>query len=154
MSKKANKKKQDHVKIDARLVSATDEEWEATNQKLCDHIFKGRSHITFKEFSKLRHDIKDQLTHYEFHMFTNEDSKMTMHSFLFSMLSCIDTNKQAKYARRINKICHELSIEDISLKEFMAFNEFMAHNNLAGLIQQYRYIDYDQFHELCTKFNK
>lgn len=47
MSRKTNKKKQEHVKLDARLVSATDEEWAATNQKLCEHIFKDRTHITF-----------------------------------------------------------------------------------------------------------
>jgi len=36
----------------------------------------------------------------------------------------------------------------------MAFNEFMANNHLASRIQQYRYIDYDQFHQMCTEFNK
>ena len=30
----------------------------------------------------------------------------------------------------------------------------MTHNNLATDIQQCRYIDYDQFYDLCQKFNK
>lgn len=47
MSRKTNKKKQEQVKLDARLVSATDEEWAATNKKLCEHIFKDKTHITF-----------------------------------------------------------------------------------------------------------
>jgi len=50
MSKKSFKKKQDHVKLDARLVSATDEEWEAANQRLCKTIFKDKKHLKYEEF--------------------------------------------------------------------------------------------------------
>lgn len=50
MNKKSSKKSSSQCPIDARLVSATDEEWEATNNQLCANIFKDKESISFKEF--------------------------------------------------------------------------------------------------------
>ena len=53
-SKKAFKKKQSTAKLDARMVSATDEEWEKTNSELCEIIYGGERLLSYKDFTKMR----------------------------------------------------------------------------------------------------
>jgi len=55
MNKKSSKKSNSQCPIDARLVTATDEEWESTNKHLCANIFKDKETISFKEFNDMRH---------------------------------------------------------------------------------------------------
>ena len=53
-SKKAYKKNVEKTALDARLIAASDEDWERTNQKLCDNLFRGRKYLTFDEFLEIR----------------------------------------------------------------------------------------------------
>jgi hypothetical protein len=52
------------VKIDARTISATEEEFAQTNKAMVDKIFAHKEKISYQDFLKLRKEINEDLIHY------------------------------------------------------------------------------------------
>lgn len=52
--------------MDSRHVKASNEDFLATNKKITEKIFDGKTTITEKEYKQLRTEIRQQLWHYDF----------------------------------------------------------------------------------------
>jgi hypothetical protein len=85
----ANQKDNAGNLLDSRHVKASNEDFLATNKAMVEKIFAGRKEIDINDFFKLKHDILENLWHYEYfqlHDFETEDYKMKAEDFAKSLL--------------------------------------------------------------------
>jgi len=76
---------------DARMISATEENFLQTNKEICDHIFETKDHITIEDFRKFRRSLKLALRHYEFYQYDVIEGKeaISIAEFAKSLLVCL-----------------------------------------------------------------
>lgn len=125
---------------DARLVSATEEEFLETNKEICEELFKGKKHYTMKDFLEFRQKLKTALRHYEFYQYDVDEKNETIsiEDFAKSLLVCLPHNQANTYIKRI----HQLNLEgEVNFKEFIAFQRFIDDvDNIKEKVLAYRYI--------------
>jgi hypothetical protein len=75
------------------------------------------------ELITLISEIKEELYHYEFHMFESfEKDSITVDDYLKSIVSCVTGSKQKHYLRRIDKIAKDIGDEErITFDQYLAF---------------------------------
>lgn len=70
-----------------------------------------------EEVLKLKDEIRQELVHYEFHMFgVDEDDTISLESYLKSVISCISGKKREKYLRLIQKVIKGLTEEEANTR--------------------------------------
>ena len=103
---------------DARLISATEEGFKATNRSLVHALFKEKRQLHIEDFLEIKKELQRELLHYEFHQFdVAEDGTISAQDFAHTMLSCVAFNKAGLYHKRVR---------DMHLEGRVSFNEFVA----------------------------
>ena len=129
---------------DARLISATEQDFQTTNYEIVEHLFQNKETFTLQDFMKFREKLKTALRHYEFHQYEVEDAdeSITAESFGKSLLICLPLNQTQRYLKRI----HTMTIEGrVTFKEFIAFQRFIDDvDNIKEKVLAYRYITTQQ----------
>lgn len=99
----------DTVKIDARQIHASEDEFFATNKGLVDNIFKQRTQINYNDFLSLRSQIHEDLLHYDFFTYELDDNDtISIEDFLKSTITCVNPSKHGKYLKQISKVAASL----------------------------------------------
>lgn len=138
---------------DARLISATEEEFLETNKEICEELFKTKDHYTMKDFLEFRQQLKTALRHYEFHQYAlldEEKETISVEDFAKSLLVYLPYNQANVYLKRIQRLKLE---GEVDFKEFIAFQRFIDDvDNIKEKVLAYRYITTDQLENLCEEF--
>lgn len=106
--------------LDARNISAKEEDFLAANDEIIRQLFTGREHSTLKDFIDFREKLKTALRHYEFHQYglvDEEKEAISLEDFAKSLLVCLPLNQINRYLKRISAI---------DLKGEVTFTEFIA----------------------------
>ena len=93
--------------LDARNISAKEEDFLAANDEIIRQLFTGREHSTLKDFIDFREKLKTALRHYEFHQYglvDEEKEAISVEDFAKSLLVCLPLNHINKYLKRINQL--------------------------------------------------
>jgi hypothetical protein len=53
--------------LDARMITAKEEDFANTNKEICDRLMQGKEYITLHDFKELRQELKIALRHFEFY---------------------------------------------------------------------------------------
>jgi calcium uptake protein 1, mitochondrial len=145
-------RKQQNTKfIDARHISADEEDFEKANKSLIDVLFREKTDITADDFFKIKNDLIQELWHYEFHSFDlTEDGRISSEDFAKSLLSTLSLSSSMTYLKRI----HKLSLEgSVSFDEYVAFNRLMRHSDIIKMkIATYRILTKEMLEELVRDF--
>ena len=123
----AGDRSQEKVRLDARQIKASDEDFMETNVKLCDALFADKECVTCEDLLNLRDSFRESLWHYQFYTFEpNEEGKISTENFLKSNLSCLTGGKLEAYRTHIRKVTRELGDNDpgFTVHEFIAFQHF------------------------------
>lgn len=118
------------VAIDARQISASEEQFSATNKGLVDNIFQTKKQISFEDFKQLRKMIHEDLIHYDFFTLPlDEKDTISIEDFLKSTIPCVNPGKHNKYLKQINKVAahFEQAGENIRITfdEYLSFQLFL-----------------------------
>ncbi len=139
---------------EGRLISAKEEDFIATNQAIVDQIFKGKDQIGLSDFEEFRHELRNALRHYEFHMYDvdEETDTISAEDFAKSLLTCMPYNQKGLYVKRIGK----LNLEGkISWGQFVAFQNFIDDvEQLKEKVVVYRFINKSMLREVVDDFQK
>jgi hypothetical protein len=116
----------DTVKIDARQISASEEEFKATNKGLVDNIFKDKKQINYDDFINLRKSIHIDLIQYDFFTLQiDENDTISIEDFLKSTITCVNPNKHNKYLKQISKVVENLEkngeTKRVTFDEYLSF---------------------------------
>ncbi|TNV81655.1 hypothetical protein FGO68_gene3874 [Halteria grandinella] len=139
--------------LDARNISAKEEDFLAANDEIIRQLFTGREHSTLKDFIDFREKLKTALRHYEFHQYglvDEEKESISVEDFAKSLLVCLPLNHINKYLKRINQIKLE---GEVTFVEFIAFQRFIDDvDNIKEKVLAYRYITVEQLRQLADEF--
>ena len=146
------------VKIDARQIHASEEEFKQTNKGLVDNIFKDRKQINYNDFLNLRSQIHEDLIHYDF--FTNEldeNDTISIEDFLKSTITCVNPGKHNKYLKQISKVVASLEKEGeakrVSFDEYLSFQLFLDDiEQIKRKVAQLKVLDFDLFEEIFLDY--
>lgn len=101
----AGKKSQEKQKIDPRRIKVSEQDHADSTLQIVKNIFKDRSHITDKDIQDLKDSFEVELMRYEFFTFKpDEAGKISLESFLMSIISCMHGAKTERYIKRISKV--------------------------------------------------
>lgn len=110
--------------IDARMISASEEEFLHTNQKICENVFQNADTINFDTFLNIKKQIQIAFLHYEFCQFdieegqNPEDISISAEDLAKSLLVCLPWNKMQFYTKR----AHQCEIQGrVTFNEYVAF---------------------------------
>ncbi len=96
------KKQQDKVKVDARMISASESDFKRCNEALVEKLFSDKDEVTVEDFMKIKRGLTESLLHYEFSQFDQEDGTISAIDFAKSLLSTLSWGKANMYLKRIN----------------------------------------------------
>ncbi|CDW75918.1 calciumbinding atopy-related autoantigen [Stylonychia lemnae] len=137
---------------DARLISATEDDFSQTNNEICNQLFKNKTLFSYEDFINFRDELKIALRHYEFHQYevNEENDSISMEDFTKSLMVCLPYKEAHMYIKRV----HELKLDgEVSFKEFLAFQRFIDDvDHIKEKVLVYRYITLDQLKSLCKEF--
>lgn len=91
--------------IDAREITANEEELLSCNVSLINVLFKDKEAITLKDFSNIKSSLNESLWHYEFYnLDPDENDTISAENFAKSLLSTLSFNKAQSYLKQISEI--------------------------------------------------
>ena len=99
-STQAGQKQQDRVKLDARAIKSSEEDFKHTNLAIVEKFFAGKEHITVDDLIEMQYKFREDLWHYQFHSFEpNEDGRISTENFLKANLPSVTGRFVEKYKR-------------------------------------------------------
>ena len=117
------------MKVDARAIKASEEEFKKTNLAIVDQCFKDRTHIGVDDIIGMQYQFREDLWHYQFHTFEpNDKDRISTEMLLHSKLSDLTGTNVEKFRLQIEKIQAELGDNDpgCTVQEFIAFQIFFS----------------------------
>ncbi len=86
---------QSKVIPDARKICAKEEDFKVANEEITTNLFRGKTHITMRDFKEFREKLKTAMRHYEFHQYgivNEEKDTISAENFVKSLLVCLPPN--------------------------------------------------------------
>lgn len=116
------------VSVDARLITATEEDFLKTNLNFAERIFKNKEYVSAIDIIHIKFQVRNLLWLYEFESYEPDENKtISLSEYLRTMLSSMHGGQIEKKIKKIKKVCAALPEDKqrVTFDEFLAFQHFL-----------------------------